>query len=131
MAKKQIEGQMDLFELFDSVEEFEENIKSTPQTKGVLMKTSTPVMKKGFYDTARNMRAVVAYMDYNLVYIKGWEDDPVMYQFEQSKDAVNFYLAQIEFYLRDKKLMVEENPIVEPEVIVIPWVGEDYPLLLE
>ena len=135
MAKKQIEGQMDLFELFDSVEEFEEKIKGVPQppalvsktdTSGVVGKTGTPVMKKGFYDTEQNMSAVVAYLDYNQVYVKGWGNaEPVIYQFEQSKEAVDFYLKQLEFFLRDRrKLKVEEEPAVLPEAVVKPWNNE-------
>lgn len=136
MAKKQVEGQMDLFELFDSVEEFEEKIKGAPQppalvsksgTSGVVSKTGTPVMKKGFYDTEQNMSAVIAYLDYNQVYVKGWGNaEPVIYQFEQSKEAVDFYLMQLEFFLKDRrKLRVEEEPAVLPEAVVMPWSKEE------
>ena len=125
MVKKQIEGQIDLFELFDSVEEFEEKIKRVPQPRGVLMKTGMPVMKKGFYDAARDESVVIAYLDYNKVYLKEWERPPVVYQFEQSKDAVNYYVELIERFMGDKNLQMCTEPAVQPEAIVLPWVEEE------
>lgn len=121
MAKKNIEGQLDLFELFDSVEEFEEKIKSVPQPQGILMETGTPVMKKGFYDAKKGERVVIAYLDYNKVYLKERGAEPIVYQFAQSRDAVDYYVRQLEIFLEDKELMAEAEPAVLPEAVVLPW----------
>jgi len=122
MAKKSVEGQMDLFELFGSVEELEEKVKGVPELEK--LPPTAPVMQRCFCSSGQNNTAVVAYLDYNMVYLKDWEDDPVIYQFEHSKDAVDFYVKQMERFLSDKKVKIqkEQEPLVEASII--PWTKE-------
>lgn len=136
MAKKSIEGQLDMFELFDSVEELEERIKGVPepaeeetvvecvpemQASATAEKRriprGSPVMQKTF--VIEDAAATVAYLDYNMVYVAGWEDEPQLWQFEQSKDAVNFYMEQMERISEKEGVRVrqEQEPIREARVI--------------
>lgn len=123
MAKKSVEGQMDLFELFGSVEELEEKVKSVPETFPIQQPTA-PVMQRCFCSNGQKSTAVVAYLDYHMVYLKEWEKAPVIYQFEDSKAAVDFYVKQLGRFLSDKtvKLQKEQEPLTEAPVI--PWTKE-------
>lgn len=116
MAKKNIAGQMELFELFGSVEELEEKVKGVPPT--------APVMQRCFCSSEKSSTAVIAYLDYNMVYLKDWENEPVIYQFEHAKDAVDFYVKQMEEFLRDKRVTVqkEQEPLMEASIV--PWMAE-------
>lgn len=139
MAKKSIEGQLDMFELFDSVEELEERIKGVPEPVGeepepeaplkeketgqealpkepeaeaegsVVWQPSgrKPVMQKTFL--RGDMTATVAYLDYNMIYVSDWESEPILRQFEQSKDAVGFYVEQLEAFAAEKQVRVSEE----------------------
>ena len=129
MAKKNIEGQLDMFELFDSVEELEERIKGVPEPAEEKLEQEapsneekriprgSPVMQKTF--VIEDAAATVAYLDYNMVYVAGWEDEPQLWQFEQSKDAVNFYMEQMELISGKEGVRVrqEQEPIREARVI--------------
>lgn len=127
MAKKGIEGQLDMFELFDSVEELEERIKGVPEPvenelaieRSAVWQPSgrKPVMQKTFL--RGDMTATVAYLDYNMVYVAGWEDEPVLWQFEQSKDAVGFYVEQIEAFAAEKQVRVSKEQEALREVHTI------------
>lgn len=145
MAKKSIEGQLDMFELFDSVEELEERIKgvSEPAEEETVVECvpetgkpvgapemqasataekrriprGSPVMQKTF--VIEDAAATVAYLDYNMVYVAGWEDEPQLWQFEQSKGAVNFYMEQMERISEKEgvRMRQEQEPIREARVI--------------
>lgn len=140
MAKKSIEGQLDMFELFDSVEELEERIKGVPEPvedeagQGALSREKEPgqetessavwqpsgrkpVMQKTF--RLGDMSATVAYLDYNMVYVAGWEDEPVLWQFEQSKDAVGFYVERLEAFAAENGVRVSEEQETLREARVI------------
>lgn len=143
MAKKNIEGQMDMFELFGSVEELEENVKGVPEPREEAERqkepepmeetaqqpgkmTGTPVMQRCFCSKERMGTAVVAYLDYNMVYLKDWEGGPVIYQFGQSKDAVDFYVEQMERFSDDKRTVVQEAREALEEAPVIRWTKESW-----
>lgn len=143
MAKKSVEGQMDLFELFGSVEELEENVKGVPElpedtelniagtepeaesdVKTTKRSSDEVVMQKTFLSSTTKQTAVIAYLNYNKVYQKIWEGEPIIYQFEQSKDAVDYYVSQMAQFSEDKQIEVLKEQEALKEATVIPWVKE-------
>lgn len=143
MAKKSVEGQMDLFELFGSVEELEEKVKGVPElpedkepniagtesevtadVKTTKRSSDEVVMQKTFLSSTTKQTAVIAYLNYNKVYQKIWEGEPIIYQFEQSKDAVDYYVSQIAQFSEDKQIEVLKEQEALKEATVIPWVKE-------
>lgn len=143
---------MDLFELFDSVEELEERIKGVPEpvaeeevsverkepeteSHGETEKPETealgemglpgkPVMQKCFRRNGQTAAAVVAYLDYNMVYLADWNKEPVIWQFEQSKDAVDFYVKWMEHFSSEKQVIVQEKQEVLQRACVRKWTGD-------
>lgn len=120
MAKKSVEGQMDLFDLFGSVEELEEKVKGVPAK----LENQQAVMQKTFCNRVTKQTAVIAYLNYHKVYQKIWDEEPIVYQFEQSKDAVDYYVSQIGLFLDDKQieLLKEQETLMEAKVL--PWTKE-------
>ncbi len=123
MGKKSVEGQMELFELFGSVEELEEKIKGVPEGKH-LPSAASPVMQRCFCSNGQKTPAVVAYLDYNMVYLKDWETEPVIYQFAHAKAAVDFYVEQIDRFLCDKEVKVQKEQEPLMEAAIVPWTKE-------
>ena len=82
------------------------------------------VMQKTFRNRTTGKTAVIAYLDYNKVYQKIWENEPLIYQFEQSKDAVDYYVSQMERFSEDKQIEIaeEQEPIMEASLT--PWPKE-------
>lgn len=111
---------MDLFELFGSVEELEENVKGVPMK----MECQQAVMQKTFRNRATKQMAVIAYLNYHKVYLKIWDEEPIVYQFEQSKDAVDYYVSQMAQFLDDRQieLLKEQEPLMEAKLL--PWTKE-------
>lgn len=141
MAKKSVEGQMDLFELFGSVEELEENVKGVPELSeeevqselvtnekisSATMKSENQqaVMQKTFRNRVTKQMAVLAYLDYNKVYQKLWNEEPVIYQFEQSKAAVDYYVGLIEQLFEDEQSEVLKEQEKLQEAKLLPWMKE-------
>lgn len=120
MAKKSVEGQMDLFELFGSVEELEENVKGVPAKPD----SQQAVMQKTFRNRVTKQTAVIAYLNYNKVYRKIWDEEPVIYQFEQSKDAVDYYVGQIGQLFNDEQTEVLKEQEKLMEAKLLPWMKE-------
>lgn len=67
MAGKNVEGQLELFSLFDSVEELEQKIKGA----GLKEVQGEPVMEQCYRHRDTGETAVAAYLDYNRVYVAG------------------------------------------------------------
>lgn len=141
MAKKSVEGQMDLFELFGSVEELEENVKGVPElpeeevpvrpvTNKKISSAATKsesqqvAMQKTFRNRVTKQTAVIAYLNYNKVYRKIWNEEPVIYQFEQSKDAVDYYVGQIGQLFEDEQAEVLKEQETLMEAVLLPWTRE-------
>lgn len=141
MAKKSVEGQMDLFELFGSVEELEENVKGVPELSeeevqselvanekisSATMKSENQqaVMQKTFRNRVTKQTAVIAYLDYNKVYQKLWDEEPIIYQFEQSKTAVDYYVGLIEQLFEDEQSEVLKEQEKLQEAKLLPWMKE-------
>lgn len=67
MAGKNVEGQLELFSLFDSVEELEQKIKGA----GLKEVQGEPVMEQCYRHRDTGETAVAAYLDYNRVLCGG------------------------------------------------------------
>ena len=67
MAGKNVEGQLELFSLFDSVEELEQKIKGA----GLKEVQGEPVMEQCYRHRDTGETAVAAYLDYNRVWRTG------------------------------------------------------------
>ncbi len=147
MAKKSVEGQLDLFELFSSVEELEESVKGVPEPEEELeveaepeagdaakrdvtsaeqriQAEGTPVMQRSFRNVETEESAVVAYLNYNMVYLKDWQGDPIIYSFDSSKDAVDFYVGQMERLSGNKKVEIQKEQCPLEQAVVQKWTGE-------
>lgn len=72
MAGKNVEGQLELFSLFDSVEELEQKIKGA----GLKEVQGEPVMEQCYRHRDTGETAVAAYLDYNRVYVADWGRKP-------------------------------------------------------
>ena len=147
MAKKSVEGQLDLFELFSSVEELEGSVKGVPEPEEELeveaepeagdaakrdvtsaeqriQAEGTPVMQRSFRNVETEESAVVAYLNYNMVYLKDWQGDPIIYSFDSSKDAVDFYVGQMERLSGDKKVKAQKEQCPLEKAVRKKWTGE-------
>ena len=147
MAKKSVEGQLDLFELFSSVEELEESVTGVPEPEEELeveaepeagdaakrdvtsaeqriQAEGTPVMQRSFRNVETEESAVVAYLNYNMVYLKDWQGDPIIYSFDSSKDAVDFYVGQMERLSGNKKVEIQKEQCPLEQAVVQKWTGE-------
>lgn len=147
MAKKSVEGQLDLFELFSSVEELEESVKGVPEPEEELeveaepeagdaakrdvtsaeqriQAEGTPVMQRSFRNVETEESVVVAYLNYNMVYLKDWQGDPIIYSFDSSKDAVDFYVGQMERLSGNKKVEIQKEQCPLEQAVVQKWTGE-------
>lgn len=127
---------MDLFELFGSVEELEENVKGVPEVPEEVIEVAETssgnlkilggevVMQKTFRNRTTGKTAVIAYLNYNKVYQKMWDEEPLIYQFKQAKDAVDYYVSRMERFTEDKQIEVakEQEPLVEASLL--PWTKE-------
>lgn len=127
MAKKSVEGQMDLFELFSSVEELEEKVKGVPE-EAILEVADVSKQQVAMQKTFRNCEtgeiAVIAYLNYNKVYQKLWNEAPIIYQFEKSKDAVDYYVSLMEQFSENRQMEVQKEQATLMEASVIPWTRE-------
>ena len=147
MAKKSVEGQLDLFELFSSVEELEESVKGVPEPEEELeveaepeagdaakrdvtsaeqriQAEGTPVMQRSFRNVETEESVVVAYLNYNMVYLKDWQGEPIIYSFDSSKDAVDFYVGQMERLSGNKKVEIQKEQCPLEQAVVQKWTGE-------
>lgn len=147
MAKKSVEGQLDLFELFSSVEELEESVKGVPESEEELevevepeagdaakrdvtsaeqriQAEGTPVMQRSFRNVETEESAVVAYLNYNMVYLKDWQGEPIIYSFDSSKDAVDFYVGQMERLSGNKKVEIQKEQCPLEQAVMQKWTGE-------
>ena len=96
----------------------------TVTVEGIKSSACQVVMQKTFRNRTTGKTAVIAYLDYNKIYQKIWEEEPLIYQFEQSKDAVDYYVSQMKRFSEDKQIEIvkEQAPIME--ALSIPWVKE-------
>lgn len=98
MAGKNVEGQLELFSLFDSVEELEQKIKGA----GLKEVQGEPVMEQCYRHRDTGETAVAAYLDYNRVYVADWGRKPLLYQFDSTKEAVGYYADWLDRHASDE-----------------------------
>jgi hypothetical protein len=109
MAGKNIEGQMDIFELFRQ-EKTGEQEKGLPEIQDTKEESGTteyadeaeqevvfepPVLENVVMEHACG-DAMVAYMDYCRVYIRQKDTKAEVRRFRTTKDAVDFYVQQMQ-----------------------------------
>lgn len=63
--------------------------KAAEVIKGASMHAS---MQKTFLNTETDDFAVVAYIDYNMIYLKDWNAPAVLRKFDNTKEAVDYYM---------------------------------------
>lgn len=138
MAKKNIEGQLDMFNLFGSVEELEKNVKGVPDIPEPELESErdvvaevigsevpdTPVMGRYFSHKEHQGLASIVYLDYHKVYVKLWEQEPVIYQFASTNEAVDYYVKQLEMFRGDKKVKLAKETEALQEAPVKNWIGD-------
>lgn len=91
-----VEGQLDLFEAMEraaaAVDRMTEE-KTEDVIRGADMHAS---MQKTFLNPADGDFATVAYIDYQMVYVRDWNSPASLKRFENAKDAVEYYMTQME-----------------------------------
>ena len=122
--KKELEGQLDIFEAMNRAAAAVDKMveadsakkkpkKETKREKETEVKpadTTVPVVKaekvilacdmhasmqKTFVSARDDDFAMVAYIDYNMVYYKDWNAPASLRKFEQAKAAVDFYITKL------------------------------------
>ena len=111
MAGKNVEGQLELFSLFDSVEELEQKIKGA----GLKEVQGEPVMEQCYRHRDTGETAVAAYLDYNRVYVADWGRKPLLYQFDSTKEAVEYRHAS------DEAAVAAERPEALQKAEAVRW----------
>jgi hypothetical protein len=129
MSKKTLEGQLDLFELFDSVEELEQTLRKRPE--GEKTKAGSEDAQKQISGAGSMQhcfvrdgdRAVVAYLNYRKVYLKEWQKEPVVYQFEDNGTAIDFYVEALQRLKKDGGGKEITEPLELVDAPLINWKG--------
>lgn len=121
--KKGVEGQLDIFEAMnraaDAIDRMVEEDQKKKKTSGNKTesgeKSAKAVtgqkknkedkiirgcdmlasMQKTFLNPEDGDFAMIAYIDYNKVYIREWNSPAALYTFEESKKAVDFYIDKL------------------------------------
>ena len=117
MAGKNVEGQLELFSLFDSVEELEQKIKGA----GLKEVQGEPVMEQCYRHRDTGETAVAAYLDYNRVYVADWGRKPLLYQFDSTKEAVGYYADWLDRHASDEAAVAAELPEALQKAAAVRW----------
>jgi hypothetical protein len=77
-------------------------------------------MQKTFINAVTDDFAVVAYIDYNMVYFKDWNAPASLRKFESSKEAVDYYMEQLGRIQtsRDARITGENEPFLDVKYVV-------------
>lgn len=79
-----------------------------------------PVMVRCFSLAGNSVDGVLAYLDYNRIYVKELGKSPVCYQFSSSKSAVNFYVEQMKMMKKDNVMkMVDKEAVIVPTEAIL------------
>ncbi len=132
-AKRELpKGQLDIFEAMEraakAVDAMEKK-KETKETdtekrpeikqkkKVILARDMRACMQKTFLNPVNDDFAMIAYIDYNMVYLRNWNEPARLRQFEEAKDAVAYYIEQIEQIRRvgGVRLSKENEPFSDME----------------
>lgn len=123
--KKELEGQLDIFEAMNraaaavdrmveadsaakkkqgkvkenGTAEQSKEVQTEPESKAekvILACDMHASMQKTFVSARDDDFAMIAYIDYNMVYYKNWNAPASLKQFETAKEAVDFYITKLE-----------------------------------
>lgn len=137
--KSSVKGQLDIFAAMNRAAEAVDKMVEDEKTKKVDMKSSKQYesekgkqldvinavdmhasLQKTFINRNNDDFAMVAYIDYNMVYLKNWNVAASLRCFDTSKEAVNYYMDQLERLCKcDLAELVEENePFLDMKYVV-------------
>lgn len=114
-----VEGQLDLFEAMEraaaAVDRMTEE-KTEDVIRGADMHAS---MQKTFLNPADGDFATVAYIDYQMVYVRDWNSPASLKRFENAKDAVEYYMTQMEKIrqLPEARQATEHEPLSDVKYV--------------
>ncbi len=107
-----VEGQLDIFEAMDraaaAVDRMTEETKNGKEKKAPKRRTAVESkdkirgydmhasMQKTFLNPGDGDFATVAYIDYQMVYFRDWNSPASLKRFENSRDAVEYYMKQLD-----------------------------------
>lgn len=92
-------------------------IKQVEIIRGATMHAS---LQKTFINAVTDDFAMVAYIDYNMVYFKNWNAPASLHRFDTSKDAVDYYMEQLGRIQtsKDAKITKENEPFLDVKYVV-------------
>ena len=98
----------------------ESDKKLTKQTEIIRGASMHASMQKTFINTITDDFAVVAYIDYNMVYFKDWNAPASLRKFEDSKEAVDYYMEQLGRIqaAKDVRVTEENEPFLDVKYVV-------------
>lgn len=117
-------GQLDIFEAMEraakavDVMEGKKEAKEQGKKKKQESKQSGKIirgrdmhacMQKTFLNPLNDDFAMVAYVDYNMVYLRAWNEPARLKQFEGAKEAVEYYMEQMERIRRVEGVRLSEQ----------------------
>lgn len=94
-----------------------EGKKQADIIRGAAMHAS---LQKTFIQTVTDDFAMVAYIDYNMVYLKDWNAPAVLRRFSDSKEAVDYYMEQLRKIsaMQDAKPSEENEPFSDVKYVM-------------
>ena len=130
-----VEGQLDIFEAMDraaaAVDQMTEGTKKEKEKKAPKRKAAGvqkdkmkgcdmhASMQKTFLNPGDGDFATVAYIDYHMVYFRDWNSPVSLKRFENSKDAVEYYMKQLNKIrqLQSAEETGEHEPFLDVEAV--------------
>jgi hypothetical protein len=93
------------------------SVKKVEIIRGASMHAS---LQKTFINTVTDDFAVVAYIDYNMVYYKDWNAPASLRKFNNSKEAVDYYMEQLGRIqaTEDARVTEENEPFLDVKYVV-------------
>lgn len=110
--RNSMDGQLDIFEAMNRAAEAVDRMVARPKQNKKLEKQELEEpankqkhiirgcdmhasMRRTFINPADDDFAMVAYIDYNMVYLRDWNAPAALHKFENSKDAVEYYVSEL------------------------------------
>lgn len=130
-----VEGQLDIFEAMDraaaAVDRMTEETKNGKEKKAPKRRMAVESkdkiqgcdmhasMQKTFLNPGDGDFATVAYIDYHMVYFRDWNAPASLKRFENSKDAVEYYMKQLNKIrqLQGAEETGEHEPFLDVEAV--------------
>ena len=93
------------------------SVKQVEIIRGASMHAS---LQKTFINTITDDFAVVAYIDYNMVYFKDWNAPASLHKFDYAKEAVDYYMEQLGRIqaVEDARVTEENEPFLDVKYVV-------------